>query len=433
MGGFNFNEQNFINNNIFKFEDRLNTQTTRFLEQSPSYVTYFNIIKIESMVDLGFSNIENLLGPESPLQYSEIKDFPIYGIEPIQLRLEDGDAGLDSSYEGEAIILPNTIKPTPHDFFILNYVGKDFIFMITSVDYDTIKSNNYYKCEFKVKYIHTDEVERIRKQVSEAYTCINTNIGTQDKSIILDDEAEWLRQMQLIYDDLCNRFKLYFFKEKYNSFVFKNKCGYEIYDRYQAAFIQKHSIFNNKNDHMTIAIHNEDETDDFLFEYDNSIYRMIELKRPDKVERTAFSISPIQNMYSVFKYYSKTNVISVRFRRGEFCYIHEPFTTAINTGKLVNPACDHKPEIKYNINTNERITISDKFVHDPCPIKPFNEIDKIIIKYMHDEIKTVFDVDVKELNEIIFFEYNWENFIKIPIFLYILRKIHDTFFNIKTI
>lgn len=423
MGGFNFNEQNFINQNIFKYEDKLNSQVTRFLDQSPSYVLYFNIVKNESMVDLGFSNIENLLGPESPLRYSEIKDFPVYGIDPIQLRLEDGDEGLDSDYEGELTILPNTIKPTPHDFFILNYVGKDFIFMITSVNYDTIKSNNYYKCEFKVKYINTNEVERIRKQVTEEYTCINTNIGTEDKSIILNDELKLLQQAQFIYKNLCERFKMYFFKDKYNSFIFKNACGFIIYDRYQSSFIQKHNLFNDKNDHMTIMLNNEDETDSFLFEYDSSIYHMIELKRPDLVKRYGFCPSKVENMYSVFNYYGDTNVISVRFRHGEFCYIHEPFTTAIKTGELINPTCVHKPEIQYNFNRQERISISDKFVHDQCPNKPFDEYDKLIINFMHDRINSLIDINFNELNEILFFEYNWENFIKIPIFLYCLKSV----------
>ena len=426
MGGFNFNEQNFINNNIFKFEDRLNTQTSRFLEQSPSYVTYFNIVKIESQVDLGFSNIENLLGPESPLQYSEIKDFPIYGIEQIQLRLEDGDAGLDSSYDGECIILPNTIKPTPHDFFILNYVGKDFIFMVTSVDYDTIKSNNYYKCEFKVKYIHTDEVERIRKQVSDNYTCINTNIGTQDKAIIQNDIINIVNQLKNIYSNMSERYLMYFYKEKYNSFIFKNTCGYLIYDRYQAAFIQKNSLFNNRNDHMTIFVNNEDETDDFLFEYDQSIYRFIELKRPDLIKRTAFSITNIENMYSVFRYYDMDNVVSVRFRRGEFCYIHEPLTTAMNSGDLINPKCDH---IIKEQNQQERITLSNKFIHDECPNKPFNEIDKLIVWYLHDKIDNVNMIDIESLNKLLYFEYNWENFIKIPIWLFIIKDIIGIFIN----
>ncbi len=433
MGGFNFNEQNFINNNIFKFEERLNTQTSRFLEQSPSYVTYFNIIKIESMVDLGFSNIENLLGPESPLQYSEIKDFPIYGIDPIQLRLDDGEAGLDSSYEGEAIILPNTIKPTPHDFFILNYVGKDFIFMITSVDYDTIKSNNYYKCEFKVKYIHTDEVTRIRKQVSEGYTCINTNIGTQDKAIIQNDELEMLRQLQNIMNVISERFVMYFYKEKYNSFIFKNICGHYVYDRYQAMFIQKNGILNDRNDHMTIILNNEDETEECLFEYDQSIYRFFELKRPDLVKRCAFSVSNIQNMYSVFNYYNDISVLSVRFRRGEICYIHEPITTAINTGKMLNPPCDHKAEIQYNTNNQNRITITDKFVHDQCPFIKFNEIDRVLIDFMHNNIKSVSDININELNSLLYFEYNWENFIKIPLFIYVVRKLYCEFINKENI
>lgn len=431
MGGFVFNEQNFINNNIFKFEDKLNSQVTRFLDKSPSYVTYFNIIQNESMVDLGFANIEHLLGPESPLQFSEIKDFPVYGIDPIQLRLEDGDAGLQGEYEGELIILPNTIKPTPNDFFILSYVGNDFIFMITSVDYDTIKSNNFYKCEFKVKYIHTDEVNRIRKQVSEGYTCINTNIGTQDKSIIQNDELEALRQLDAIYNNMSQRFVMYFFKDKYNSFIFKNKCGYLMYDRYQAAFIQKNNLINNKNDHMTIMINNEDETEDFLFEYDQSIYRMMELKRPDLVKRCVFRPSSIENMYSVFNYYGDTNIVSVRFKRGEICYIHEPLTTAINSGKLVNPQCVHIPEVQYNQYQQERITITDKFVHDQCPVKPFNEIDKVIINYMHNNISSVSDINVAELNELLYFEYNWENFIKIPLFLFAVKKLYDGFVNVK--
>lgn len=436
MGGFNFNEQNFINNNIFKFEEKLNTQVSRFTDKSASYVTYYNIIQNESMVDLGFQNIEHLLGPESPLRFSEIKDFPVYGIEPIQLRIDDGEAGLQPGYEGELFILPNTIKPTPNDFFILNYVGKDFVFMITSVEFDTIKSNNFYRCEFKVKYIHADDVDRIKKQVSEGYTCINTNIGTQDKAIIENDTVAALKEIQFIYNDMAKRYAMYFFKDKYNSFIYINKAGFKIYDRYLSAFMQKHSLFNDRNDHLTIMVNNEDETEDFLYEYDNSIYHMMELKRPDLVKRYAFTVTNIENIYSVFNYYSEKDVVSVRFRHGEICYIHEPFTTAIHTGKYDNPPCPHQEsavpdcECVYN---NERITISDKFkfVHDQCPNVPLNEIDKVVINYMHDRYSSITEIDREALNELLFFKYNWENFIKIPLFLFSLRQLYNRF--VKTI
>ena len=74
-------EQNFLNNNIFKFEDRINSQYTRFLDRPPTYTTYYKINDIESTVDTGFNNIERMLGQNSPINYNEIKNFPIYNID----------------------------------------------------------------------------------------------------------------------------------------------------------------------------------------------------------------------------------------------------------------------------------------------------------------------------------------------------------------
>lgn len=429
MGGFIFDEQNFINNNAFKFEDRLNSQVARFLDKSPTYVTYYHISDIESTVDLGFSNIDGLLGDESPLRFNEIKDFPVYGLDPVQLRLEDMDQGLDTSYEGELLILPNTIKPTPNDFFTINYMSKDFIFMVTGVDYDTVKSNNYYKIDFSVKDIDYEVLEKLKMQVTDKYTCINTNIGTDDKAIIQSDLHIALKQVKELYNNIAERYKMYFYKDKYNSFIFKNRCGYRIYDRYLSAFMQKHRLFNNKDDHMTIMVNNEDETEDFLFEYDKSIYKLLELKRPDLIKRYAFSVVPIQNQYSVFSYYGDIDVCSIRFRRGEFCYIHEPFTTAIKSGNLHNPPCNHTMENLLPCERNDKIVITNKFVHDECPMKPFDEMDKLIIYYMHDKIKSIYDINIDKINELLFFDYSWENFIKIPLFLFVVRKIYNKFLN----
>ena len=185
-------------------------------------------------------------------------------------------------------------------------------------------------------------------------------------------------------------------------------------------------------------VNNEDETDDFLFEYDKSIYHMMELKRPDLIKRYAFSITNIENMYSVFKYYGDKDVVSVRFKHGEICYIHEPFTTALHTGKFDNPPCKHKPPLvpecdycRVLNNQTERITITNKFVHDECPNTPLNEIDKVIINYMHDKYSSPLEINIEELNKLLFFEYSWENFTKIPLFLFSLRKIYDRFINVK--
>ena len=36
--GFKFDEKLLINNNIFKYEDKLNSQYTRFLESTPTFI-----------------------------------------------------------------------------------------------------------------------------------------------------------------------------------------------------------------------------------------------------------------------------------------------------------------------------------------------------------------------------------------------------------
>ena len=87
--GFKFNERDFINNNIFKYEDKLNTQFSRFQEQTPMYVTWYNICINESTVDLGFSNVEKVLGYNSPIKYNEIKNFPVYDFQAVQLAIEE--------------------------------------------------------------------------------------------------------------------------------------------------------------------------------------------------------------------------------------------------------------------------------------------------------------------------------------------------------
>jgi hypothetical protein len=174
--GFNFDEKALVNNNIFKYEDKLNSAFTRFLETTPTYVTYYNISSIESTVDLGFANVEKILGSQSPIRYSEVKNFPIYGMETIQIDLDEAEEGLTGNYDGgELIILPDTIVPYPDDFFIIEHKGYDMLFRVTTVNYDTIKSNNFYKIGFSIKILFDyDKVKLID------YTL--NNIDIKDKT-----------------------------------------------------------------------------------------------------------------------------------------------------------------------------------------------------------------------------------------------------------
>ena len=423
--GFKFNEKDFINNNIFKYEDKLNNQFSRFQEQTPTYVTWYNICVAESTVDLGFSNVERVIGYNSPIKYNEIKNFPVYGMEAIQLSLDDDEEGLDTEYEGEVTILPDTIHPLPNDFFILEHKGKDFLFEVTTVNYDTIKSNNYYKVGFHVKYIDKELAEQIENQLSGKYTCIVDNIGTQDKCIIEDEVLTLLIRLQEFYNDLSSKYISYFYNKKYNSFIYVDINKTMVYDRYLNMFIQKNSLIYDHETHKCIYLCNEDNCCSFNMEYDNSIYKAFELNRRDRIKHYMFRLQDISNIYSIFKYFN-VECNSVRFNNGEMNYLEPCLINAIKNGINENNLSE-KDEVYIPIYYLQKDKDNETINSDN-----FNEFDKIIIKYMNDQIDNIHSIDLNKLEDMIFFDLNWFTFIKIPLVLFVLKNSYKKFIQ-KTI
>ena len=71
-------------------------QFSKFLESNPLFVTYYSINRQLSMTDSGFGDVEEFLGPTSPIRFNEIKEFPIYGINDLIPDIEnDEQKGLD--------------------------------------------------------------------------------------------------------------------------------------------------------------------------------------------------------------------------------------------------------------------------------------------------------------------------------------------------
>lgn len=419
--GFKFDEKTLIDNNIFKYEEKLNTQYTRFLDKTPTYVTYFNISVPESSVDLGFGNVEAKIGDNSPLRYNEVKNFPVYGIDTIQLNLQEDEEGLDTDYEGELIILPGTITPYQDDFFIIEHKGKDFLFQITGVDFDTIKSNNFYKATYTIKYVTPEETEKIFRQITGKFTCVADNIGTEDKCIIKDDELQLINKLQALYLELAEKYKMYYYNKKYNSFIYVDSKGYTIYDRYLNMFIQKHGLFYDGETHRSLYLNNEDQSCCFEMEYDRSIYKAYEMRKPKRFNQTKFSLVDIKNMYSVFAYYGVRNCCSsVRFRNGYKDYLDSGLIYGIQSGDIESGSKDRESDmpiyyLQANIPKHKDID------------RKYDELDLIIIKYMHDMIDSIYNINMDELEDSIYFDLNWSTFIKIPLALYAIKGYYKLF------
>jgi hypothetical protein len=397
--GFLVDEKKFINDNVFLHEERLNSQYTRFLESSPTYVTYYHINNIESIVDSGFGGVERILGPESPLRFNEVKDFPIYGIDQIVLNLNKDDNGFDTDFDATATILPNTIKPLPNDMFTISYLNQNYIFMVTQVEYDTIKSNNFYRISFTVNSLTENYKEYLVNQTGDMFNCIVDNIGTNEKVLIRADDVDQLVALDEIYTNIAEQYKLLFFNKKYNSFMY-NFADSKIYDRYLTEFVNKTGIFNEKKTFDTVYLTNEDKTNTMQIEYHKSIYRAVEAKKKNLVPSTLYGLSYINNPFSMFSYYRDGNVRSIQFSStGTFTYI--------------------RPSLIEKVTTTGDTTDE-------------NVMSKTIIDFFNDKVSDIYGLDRVALRDFPdFMDVDQETFVLIPILLYILRFYYNKFMSIS--
>lgn len=397
-------EKKLVNDNIFLHEERLGSQYTRFLDRSPTFVKYYSINNIESTADTGFQNIERLLGPNSPLKFKEIKDLPIYGIDQIVLSLQDEEQGLDTSFDGgEGILLPNTIKPLPNDFFTINYLDKYYLFIVTEVAYDTIKSNNFYKITFSLKSVEEENVEHIEAQAEEKFSCIFTNIGTKDKCLVKDDDISLLKTLNGIYTNIAERYKMLYLDNKFNTFIFIDESktpeflAQRYYDRYQTFFINKYRLFNEKNNYSTFLLTLERTDHRFTLTYHDSIYRALELGNVSHVRKQLYNAGPIDDATSIFNIYReyRTKDVVLSSNNGSDYYID---------GDLI-----------------------DKILSNT-----YNDSDSVvwqtIIKFFNKDITTIYTLDIESLEDYnSYISYDFESYVLIPILMYVLKTQYNKF------
>ena len=245
-------EQQIVHDNHAEFETRVHSQYAKYLESPPFFTDYYSISSLASTVDTGLLNVDKLSGEKSPIKYNLIKNFPMFGLEQVQLDIEDNDdIGLQTSYQGEAVILPNTIRPQVDDRFYMTAVGRHFMFRVIDIHYDTILPRNYWKIEFMVESSDDMSIyERVKKGVIRTFFAVYDNYGTQDKFIIEESQFVSAEKIQSIINQISDTYMRAFYNEKYNALMVKDPYSYGlIYDAFVNHFCNEESIFakNPKN------------------------------------------------------------------------------------------------------------------------------------------------------------------------------------------
>lgn len=312
----------FINSNVQLFSQKTTSMYSIFLESKPTFTTYYHINKIRSRTDIGLKMPEKLNGALSPIRYNKLMNFPLYGIEQIQLQLEEEEEGLTSDYNGEAIVLPNTIHPSVDDYFIINYLDKKYMFRVVRYNYDTIKSNNYYKIEFSIQSVDIDFFNDIENQVVKTYYTQFDNIGTDDKVFLSEEAVAQNDKIKDLYDGLVKDYLNNYYdpyREPYNTLLFVQPSSLftadfdYIFDQNLVYFCNRHQLFYDGSGTDVVYFYEEPRRY-FHVDYPRSIYDLVTHYEPNRLDviNKFFDLEPTASMDSIFMYYRDKRVKYLR-------------------------------------------------------------------------------------------------------------------------
>lgn len=390
---FFVNEQKMVEDSTFQYEERIKSPASRFIESTPVFTTYYHINVDQTTVDEGFLDVASIIGHRSPIRFNKIEDFPIYGLDQIVLQLQEEDQGLDVSFESEATILPNTIKPVQNDFFIIPTLKDYYIFRVTDIQYDNIMPDNFYKINYKLEYIDSVKLEEIEKQVILENVCILENIGTETNCIIQKSIYKKIQDVEKMYREITEFYKVMFYNDRHNVFLGELENGRFLYDPLQTEFINRNRLFNEKNNLETLILTEEYDDPKRKYKYAKSVYKFIELQDMKLLSNFVYAKRPGTTIHesSFYRWYDKkVDVLDI-------------------------------PQFI----TDESLRIfSDEFVlaiRDNIEMK--SDYANLIQKFVRSEKITIEDIPLTLDTELIYLNNSLEVFFFTPIILYIIKTI----------
>jgi len=179
-------------------KDVYTSTSGKFFNSSPIFVTYYSTNTKLTTVGIGFKDVYEEIGSESPVRYGKVKDFVLYNIPTITSDEENDDSvGIQTIVdETEAIVLPGTITPLEGDRFIMN----DVLFRVVKASPTLFKNKPYIKISFtydETVSSDNDAIAMLNKQVVNEYTFIYENVGTTINPILTDSDLDKLNELEL--------------------------------------------------------------------------------------------------------------------------------------------------------------------------------------------------------------------------------------------
>jgi len=278
-------EKDIISRTVDKYIQTTTKDYAKYFEgSSPTYVIYYQLDTLATKQDSSLENVHSLTGPNSPNKYKKIEDVVVYGVDPMDITNEINEKGLQSIINGEFLILPDTLKPYPGDFFVFDYEGlRDHLFRIDNVQFDKASPRKYFRISYA---IYPDNTELIFDNIEDTYVLNYENIGGEEAAVIKKADAIDAEKAKTIVDGLITKFSDLFYDEDMDSFVF-NTTNYEtsnvlnIWSPALQKFLHNNKVLTSYSKELLTEFYINDilEADNTFFSeaaYRKSIFRKVE-------------------------------------------------------------------------------------------------------------------------------------------------------------
>ena len=210
-------QKDLITRTVGTFKQATSTEYAKYFEGSPTYVTYYQLDAVATQQDTALENVHSLVGNSSPNKYKRINDVVIYGVDALSISNEITDKGLESLINGDFVLLPDSIRPYPGDFFSFDEEDlTDHLFRVNDVQYDKASPKKFYRCSFAV-YPENNEI--IFNNVLDDYILEQTTISGEAAAIVKKSDSVVMDKVKILVDSMIDKFINLFYDEDMDTFT----------------------------------------------------------------------------------------------------------------------------------------------------------------------------------------------------------------------
>lgn len=233
-----------VDSNVRAYTEQVTSQFSRLFGRSPTFVTYYSQDLAQSGADINLGGTIDIIGPESPIKFRAVYDFPIYGVT---------EADLSSAYDevlgtvsgnvgGEAHVLPGTLEPAENDIFIIQHLETKLVFRVKQADPDRIEGKAYFKLQYFLDVIDPVDIER---QLSGEYAFEMANLGTEFSPIIEQETSLLLREMEAIQEQHRQLYWKAFYDRGSGTLIQRQNFAKAVHDRSLDMFVRRNDLLSS--------------------------------------------------------------------------------------------------------------------------------------------------------------------------------------------